>query len=165
MTSQIWSNIFTLLSATVLADGRVFEEEIDALVTTMNRLQKKTGLASTLTRDDVETCFAQNRDRIFALVSQETMAAEVIKHFTALNDFPQKQTLLDCMQDIAISDNHVHDSEFDIVILASAFWGIMPKKFQKTDDILQPDTPENRRYDTYQAIQDNLGTLISDVLD
>lgn len=86
--------IYVMTNQVVLADGTVHPNELEA----MKKLQKDIGMSSNLVSEAQSTTVEE------ALVSLHNMT------------FPKKKVLAKILEDMAVSDNHLHEKEMHLII-------------------------------------------------
>ena len=138
MSVDRWNDIFALLSMVIIADKRVYKEEVDAFVTSVMDIKAASDKASIdddtlITADLAFEWFRGNRDDILAQVSAPEYPMSALKKIFALDGFAQRKEVLRAMLLISMADKDYHPSEENLVDIAAAHWGlnikdIMPKK-------------------------------------
>ncbi len=138
MSVDRWNDIFALLSMVIIADKRVYKEEVDAFVTSVMDIKAASDKASIdddtlITADLAFEWFRGNRDDILAQVRAPEYPMSALKKIFALDGFAQRKEVLRAMLLISMADKDYHPSEENLVDIAAAHWGlnikdIMPKK-------------------------------------
>ncbi|MBU2945771.1 hypothetical protein [Zobellia uliginosa] len=86
--------IYVMTNQVVLADGTVHPNELEA----MSQLQEDIGMNAILVSDAQETTVEE------ALVSLHNMT------------YPKKKVLAQILEDMAVSDDHLHEKEMNLII-------------------------------------------------
>jgi len=134
MSVQIWNNIFELLSLVIIADGRVFKEEVDTFIDSVMDIKANAEGDSTLvTRNLAMEWFKSHREQIIASVNAPDRRAQEIKLVLRFNNYPYRRAVLQAMVNISLSDDDFHKNEENLVDIAAANWDIdirslMPRK-------------------------------------
>ncbi len=143
MSVERWNDIFSLLSMVVIADKRVYKEEVDAFVASVMDIKAaidKAARDKAVSDDDTLITaglafewFRGNRADILAQVSAPEYPMSALKKIFALDGFAQRKEILRAMLIISMADKDYHPSEENLVDIAAAHWGldlndIMPKK-------------------------------------
>ncbi|WP_371396750.1 hypothetical protein [Fretibacter rubidus] len=126
MKPEQWTDIFTLLAIIVVADDRVYKEEVDSFVAQVDILKSEVGSDALVTPKLAFDWFVAQRDEIKARVQQENAEFFIVRTIQGLLDFPNHGALLRSMEAVSVSDREFHIEEKSIIQLAAAYWGQTP---------------------------------------
>lgn len=126
MTREVWDDVLMVLAVMIVADTREVDSEVEAFARGVAALQDalEPGDAA-LPPGAVRAWWHANAARARALVAGEDLNAAVLPWLARLSVLPRKQVLLDTLADVADADSERADAEQDILLLASAFWGLV----------------------------------------
>lgn len=125
MNQKLWEDILTILAVMIVSDGRTRDPEIQAFVDGVARLQTALEPNAHTPETMLRQWFDLNEKRVRALTHSSPInvgLAPLLTRLTALDDL---QILLDQLDAIADADLHKDQSETDLILLASAFWGLV----------------------------------------
>ena len=134
MQDKELQNILTLLSLAVLVDRKVYEVEVHALGRQITQLYKTLKTSMFVTEQMAVDWFHSNRADLIAILEGPDKDIYIIQLLTKLSDFPKKFRLYDAILRVAYADAEYHQSENDLVKLASKIWNID----HNTDDATLP---------------------------
>lgn len=124
MSVERWNEIFELLSMVILADKRVYKEEVDTFVDSVMSIKAAVNDDTLITRDLAFEWFRGHREDILALSQRNDFDIVALKRIIGLKGFEYRKALLRAMLDVSIADDELHSSEESLISLASAHWGI-----------------------------------------
>lgn len=124
MTSEQWMHVFTLLAIIVVADERVYKEEVDCFVAQVDILKADINGETLVTPKLAFDWFVAQKNEIQAKLKSDEAEFFVIRTIQQLLDFPDHAALLRCMQSVSMSDEDFHIQEKTIIELAAGHWGI-----------------------------------------
>jgi len=124
MSVERWNEIFELLSMVILADQRVYKEEVDAFVDSVMTIKAAVNDDTLITRDLAFEWFRGHRDEILALSQCKDFDVVALKRIMNLKDFEYRDAVLRAMLAVSIADDELHSSEESLISLASAHWQI-----------------------------------------
>jgi len=128
MQTEDWQNILNLLTVVIMADNRVYKEEVDAFTSSVVKLNKKLSPDIFMTPKMAFDWFVDNRDRIQAVIAGEDKHDRVDGLILRLGDLPGRNDILRTMFAIAKSDSDYHNNERHVVKRAAEIWGLpMPR--------------------------------------
>ena len=126
MRPEQWTEIFTLLAIIVVADNRVYKEEVDSFVGQVDILKSQVGSEALVTSKLAFDWFIAQRDEIKAKINQDNAEFYIVRTIQSLMDFPDHGALLRSMEAVSVSDREFHIEEKSIIQLAAAHWGQTP---------------------------------------
>ncbi len=112
------NNVLDLLGLAVVADERVFAEEVFAFV--------KIGLAlgAGLSEARLHEWFSNNRSSLRARLNDRDFAQWLPTCLDKVANQYEPITILNHLRDIAASDQDIHVSETALIVLAARHWGL-----------------------------------------
>ena len=128
MTREIWNDILMLLAIMVAADGVSHERELAAFEVGVARLRSalEPGEAD-LPPGAVRAWWHAHEACAHGVVASDDVSVAVLPWLSRLakgEARERRQAVLDALADVSEADGHVCAPERDIVLLASAFWGL-----------------------------------------
>lgn len=124
MDPSKWSDIFSLLSIIVIADNRVYKEEVDSFTDHVVALKHAFKSDTLLTKKLALDWFMAHRDAIASEMRGKNAEMLLSRKILKFSDFEYRQELLNAMYTIACSDGELHTRESHIIEMAAAQWGL-----------------------------------------
>lgn len=124
MISQNNAALLSLLTATIMADRRIFEEEISALISTVKTLHREGVITTPLSEARILTWYELNRDHIKSKLTGASFSSWLYTCLDRLRPVEKKHSVLNAMKTIADADGEVHVSERALIVLTSRHWNI-----------------------------------------
>ena len=114
--------LLRLLTQVIFADGHVLASEIDALVRGADRLALKDKIGKTLTDANIRKWF--NDYQVLRHAEPSNLWPDVtISHLIReLEDWPEKQAVIDVLIEISMADTILHVGEKSLISIVRAFW-------------------------------------------
>ena len=112
------TSVLDLLGLAVVADERVFAEEVFAFVDV--GLALNTGLSEARLHE----WFSENRLSLRARLNDRDFAQWLPNCLDKVADHYEPITILNHLRDIAASDQDIHVSETALIVLAARHWGL-----------------------------------------
>jgi len=112
MTSEEWHDVLTMLTIVILADRRVYKEEVDTFVSAVQFL----GMAF--------DWFKSNKKRVANLLVGSQVDKNIENLIKRTDKIPGQGAILAAMQDIAQADSDFHKNEQNIIEKCALGWGI-----------------------------------------
>ena len=126
-----------LLVVMMLADGRVVDIELQmfdrAVALLRKRLEPGEGA---IPENATRVWYERNLERARELTRRDDFDVALVPLLVRLQALENKQILLDSLADIADADYYRTHSENDLIILASAFWGLINPEGRNRSNIL-----------------------------
>lgn len=123
-----WKHILTLLSVVIVADNRVYKEEVDAFVERSVALKEIITPKMLFSKKMTFDWFVIHRDEIKDWLHGPEPEEIILKHILALQESEFRQEILDALYAIAIVDGDFHEAESNVIALACKHWGLsMPE--------------------------------------
>ena len=106
----------------IIADKRVYKEEVDAFVDSAMEIKSEINDDTLITRDMVFEWFRGNRDDILALAKSPDFSVEALKIIMSLNECEYREAVLRAMIAVSMADSEFHPSEESLIVIAAAHW-------------------------------------------
>lgn len=124
MQDKNWSDILTLLSMMVLADEKVYHEEVGAFKKAAVELRDLICPEVMLTEQMAFDWFMLHRDDILNRMSTYNYPTAVTEVLENLSGLPDKKIFVMALLKIAVSDGFEHGSESRLINMASDHWNL-----------------------------------------
>lgn len=122
MSNESWRDVMSLLGLVILADERVYKEEVDIFVKTAISLNKKVNPGLFLTQDMALKWFVENRERLQKIQKSPVYHSKVDRIIGSLSRVANQTDIIDGMEAIACADKDYHRSEHFIINRAIELW-------------------------------------------
>lgn len=122
MNIERWNDIFKLLAMVIIADKRVYKEEVDAFVDSVMDIKATVNDDTLITRDMAFEWFRGNRDETLAVAKSPEFSVTALKIIMSLNEFEHREAILTAMVTVSMADSEFHPSEESLVVIAAAHW-------------------------------------------
>ncbi|WP_026942546.1 tellurite resistance TerB family protein [Hellea balneolensis] len=124
MEPHKWTNILTLFSVVILADGRVYKEEVDTFVERTLALKETISPKMIYSKKMAMDWFFLHRDEIIKWARGIDPQEHAKRHVMALGDSPFCEEILDALYAVAIVDGDYHHAESKLISLACEYWNL-----------------------------------------
>ena len=124
MHSAHWQDVLTLFCMTILADEKVYQEEIEAFQQAGLELKARLSPKIMLTRHMMLDWFKLYREDIFEIMQGPRRSVIIKNCLDNLQDVPERDEIARSLITIANSDGHKHRKEIDIISRAHQAWGL-----------------------------------------
>ncbi len=118
------NNILSLIAATIFADRRVLDSEVQAFVQSTAKLKLLKNSKPALTEALILVWYETNRDDIFKTVKAPYFKDWFYDLLDKLSNMEEKDLVIEIMQKISRADGSVHVSERALFTLAKRHWGL-----------------------------------------
>ena len=118
------NNILSLIVATIFADKRIYDSEIDTFVKSTASLKIAKKLEPKLSRTRLLVWYDANQNDIRKKLETPYFKDWFYDLLDKLSEVQGKRAILKVMDDIARADGEVHVSERALITLAQRHWGI-----------------------------------------
>jgi|GEM_PF-4207556 len=132
-----WHNIFQLLGIMVVANKRVFPEDMKAFLDSAIELASVVDPSITITRKMTKDWFLINKDELTQMVDSLAYDTAIISILSDIKSFPFKLDVMTCMVRIAIADGDYGDMEKMFIKKTILYWNI---RAQDTQDAILSST-------------------------
>ncbi len=122
MTSDEWHGILSLLTLVILADKRVYKEEVDTFVQTVKHLNDTISPEIFMTDGMAFDWFKSNKERIGNLLVGANVDQNIQRLIRDTRNVPNKSAVIEAMQTIAEADSDFHKNEQTIIDKCMAGW-------------------------------------------
>lgn len=127
-TPETWTHILPLMAAIIVSDARVREDEIQSFIKNARLMARELKLEVGLTDDMLRSWFEAKHEKIASIIMKGDADNFIVENIMALEPFAPKQSLLNCLINIAAADAEIHYKEAELVNLAAAYWDLTPIK-------------------------------------
>jgi len=124
MTSDEWHDVLTLLTIVILADRRVYKEEVDSFVDTIKSLNAEISPEIFMTDGMAFDWFKSNRDRVSNLLIGPNVDKTIKTIIARTRHIAGKTSVISAMNKIANADSDFHKSEQNIIKRTAYGWGV-----------------------------------------
>ena len=123
MRDSVWTDILNILCLTILVDGKVYKEEVDAFLRVSRQMNNKISEGMMLTDKMLVDWFSVHKDQLAADLNANARGKFLTDHFCRVDDPKITGPLLECMLAISRSDQDFHNLEVSMVERAAKIWG------------------------------------------
>jgi len=127
MTSQLMDDLLCLLMTVVVADKRVFAEEIKSFTTEAAELQVALDLDAKWSEAQLLMWYEMNRDEVREQALGPYLKTWLYERVNRLAHIENKPAILEAMRRIAVSDGKMHVSERALIVLTARQWVLYPE--------------------------------------
>lgn len=125
MAVEQWNEIFTLLSMVILADDRIYKEEVDTFVGRVMEIKAAMSEDETLITSDIAfEWFRGNKETIQKAMKSGESHFIALKSIKSLAKFKHRDEVLRAMTAVSIADEEYHPTEESLITIAAAHWGL-----------------------------------------
>lgn len=114
--------LMQLLSQVILADGHIYETEIDALVQGANELGLKDQSGALLSKKVIRKWFneyLQDLNKTWSTMPKDVALTHLI---LSLAEWPNKMAVVDALEKISLADADFHIEEKKLISIVKAYW-------------------------------------------
>jgi len=122
----MWTHVLRLIGMIIVADGRVYREEVAEFVVLMAALSKAVSPDMVFGEKMAFDWFVAHRKELLALAKSPDFERKALQEVLALKKERKtaKAKILHSMWAVAAADDKHHDVEIDIITLAAAHWDL-----------------------------------------
>jgi len=124
MLADRWAELLTLMSYVVLADHRIYHEEVEVFTSRAVELKAQISPDMLFSKKMAFDWFVTHREAVRAVMTGPDARQHVMRSIQILADYDNLKPVWDVMEDIANADGHYHKSEINITDLAAQHWNI-----------------------------------------
>lgn len=114
--------LLRLLSQVIIADGHIFDSEIEALTRGARKLGLKDMFDIDLSDTDVKTWFEAYLLALNAETAPLRKDIALTHLILKLSDLPNKKAVVDVLTNISLADENFHIEEKTLISIVRAFW-------------------------------------------
>lgn len=114
--------LLRLLSQVILADGHVYETEIEALVKGAMTLGLKDETGVFLSSDTIRQWFENYLPELNKIWASKKKDVTITRLILSLADWPDKQAVVDTLEDISRADDNFHIEEQTLISIVKTYW-------------------------------------------
>jgi len=115
-------NILRLLSEVILADGHIFESEVEALILCVEDIGLSTETGTALTEPDIRGWFAAYLEALNKTDSKEREDVALTRLILSLADWPAKRAVVSALENISKADAEFHREEKLLISVVKTYW-------------------------------------------
>ena len=124
MNTDDWEDVLTLMTMVILADERIYKEEVDAFVRAVFELNNAISPDIFITESMAFEWFKNNRDRIRDILKSPDSEPRVQALIRRMNKLRHKAKILAAMDTIAHADSDYHQKEHSVIRMSADNWGV-----------------------------------------
>lgn len=124
LNSESWHKILTLMTVIILIDKRVYKEEVDMFVESVNQLNSQISPDMFITEKMAFDWFVSNRDDVKKSLMDPDHQKNIDRLISSLKHIAGKQHILKALKAIALADSDLHKAEISIIESVSRIWGL-----------------------------------------
>lgn len=114
--------VLRLLSQVIVADGHIFDTELEALGSCALDLGLKDQAGMPLTEAFVRDWFARHAVALSAFRDASNSDIELTRLILSLADWPDKRAVVDALTKISRADGNMHMEEKLLISIVRAYW-------------------------------------------
>ena len=122
MNTENWEDILTLLTMVVVADKKVYKEEVDTFVEAIYDLNNAISPDIFFTESMAFEWFRANRERVKNKLIGRNADRNLKEVIIRLKGLKYQKEILDSMARIAHADSEYHDQEHKVIKQAAYSW-------------------------------------------
>lgn len=122
MTSEEWHSILTLMTIVILADKKVYKEEVDTFVASVKTLNETISPEIFMTEGMAFDWFKANRGMVSNMIVGPNVEKNIQGLIAKTQNVPGKKEIISAMQTIATADSDFHKSEESIIGKCAKGW-------------------------------------------
>jgi len=111
-----------LLSQVILADGHILQSEVEALITGVRELKLSGASGTLLTVQQIRDWFDAYLVELNETWSTEKKDVTVTRLILSLAEWPDKQSVVDVLTKVSLSDAEFHKEEKLLISIVKAYW-------------------------------------------
>lgn len=112
------------MALVIIADDRVFEEEVSEFVNAVTALQNSVEFQTPVESQNLRDWFNSHEHELNSLMQSPRADAEIAKLFVRLNTMSDKKNMLKGMLSVAVSDGEIHLNEKILMSMAALYWNL-----------------------------------------
>lgn len=124
MQAETWKDILAVLVSVILADQKVYKEEVDAFLDLTVQLNDRISPDILMTRKMAFDWFVQNRHAMETLIGGDDMNEQMGLLLERLKPLSALEDILSAMVIISEVGGEVHVNERALIIQAAKCWGL-----------------------------------------
>ena len=115
-------NLMRLLSQLIFADGHIFPSEIEALISGVQDLGLEDTAGQVLAPAQIRNWFAGYMQDLNESPSSAPKDVEITRLILSLAEWPDKQSVVEALEKISVSDADFHKEEKILISIVRAYW-------------------------------------------
>jgi uncharacterized tellurite resistance protein B-like protein len=126
MTSQIMDDLLCLLMAVIVADKRVFAQEVQAFLTEAAKLQVKFEIMPQWSEAKFLMWYELNKATVKQQALGPNLESWLYERVGRLAVIDDKPAILEAMRQVALADGEIRVSEQALIVLTARQWVLHP---------------------------------------
>ena len=126
ITSQRIEDLLCLLMAVIVADKRVYAEEIQTFLKEAGKLQKTLDIEPHWSEPKILMWYELNKTAVKEQALGPNLEPWLYERVNRLAGIENKAAILEAMRQIAIADGELHVSERALIVLTARQWVLYP---------------------------------------
>ena len=114
--------LMRLLAQVILADGHIYDSEIDALIQGVQDLGLTDETGDVLTEPQVRDWFSMYLQELNKTWTTESKDIVLTRLILSLAEWPNKQAVVDTLVKISLADEKFHMEEKTLISIVKAYW-------------------------------------------
>ena len=115
-------DLLSLFAAVIIADKRVFAQEIDVFLKATSTLKTALDIQPNLSEARILSWYEMNKDAVREEVTGPYFRSWLYDRLDRLAHIKSKQDILDIMNKISLADGELHSSESSLMSLTARRW-------------------------------------------
>ena len=111
-----------LMSQVILADGHILQSEVEALIAGVRELKLSDATGAALTVSQIREWFDAYLVELNETWSTEKKDITITRLILSLADWPDKQSVVDVLTKVSLSDAEFHKEEKLLISIVKAYW-------------------------------------------
>jgi len=124
MASVNWDDIFTLLAVTIVADKRIYKEEVESFTAQIAHLNSVVPAGNRLALNTALEWFKRHHKEIAEKTHNPKADLYITRLIKRLANSSLHSELLGAMYAVSLSDSDFHVQERSLMDLAAGLWGV-----------------------------------------
>jgi len=113
-----------LLSQVILADGHIFQSEVDAMVASVRDLGLTDDIGVPLSVPKIREWFNAYMIELSETWLREPKDVTIMKLILSLSHWPDKQPIVDVLTKVSVADAEFHREEKLLISIVKAYWQV-----------------------------------------
>ena len=110
------------MSQVILADGHILQSEVEALIAGVRELKLSDATGAALTVSQIREWFDAYLVELNETWSTEKKDITITRLILSLADWPDKQSVVDVLTKVSLSDAEFHKEEKLLISIVKAYW-------------------------------------------
>ncbi len=124
MNSENWHDVLTLMTMVIVADRKVYKEEVDTFVASVNALNGIISPDFFIPESMAFEWFKANHKKVQNMLIGKDAQTNCRETIMKSINVPHKDKIIEVMKDIANADSEYHNQEHHVIKQASYLWKV-----------------------------------------